>query len=318
MRASFPNNSVLQLILTSSQLARHSRNRGLHIVPKLGDEKDKIFARYGVPGLFSKETYQETWQQYQTHLLHFVNNEVRGTTSENSSIKVLHEHTSRDRSKAELYNHAAQAHHNHFFFSGLSAESTPSQPSTNIRGQIEQWFESVDHLGDEISHMAMSMFGNGYVWVLCANDGTKEWRVMCTYNAGSPYPNAHTKPHVDSRQLHSSGFTSARIEQAEYRAGSFGNYSGQINFHFDAFKGTPVLCLKVWEHQYMRDYGLAGKKQYIGNWWKRVDWNVVNARWNTSSDYTVDYKSPAPPLRSARAESMQASMRSAFAKTTGP
>ncbi|KPI45740.1 putative 37S ribosomal protein S26A, mitochondrial [Cyphellophora attinorum] len=318
MRTSFSKKSMNLPRLTSSQLARHSRNRDLHSVPPLGTPKDAIFTRYGVPGLFSKETYQETWQQYQTHLLNFVNNEVRGTTSETLSMKTLHEHTSRDRSKAELYNHAAQAHHNHFFFSGLSAAAKPAEPSTTLRGEIEQWFESVDHLGDEISHMAMSMFGNGYVWVLCANDEEKMWRVMCTYNAGSPLPNAHTKPHVDSRQLFSRGFTSGRIEQAEYRAGSFGNYSGQINRHFDAFIGTPVLCLKVWEHQYMRDYGLAGKEQYISNWWKRVDWNEVQNRFNVSSDITVDYKSAPPPSRSAQVEKMNEGMRNAFRRADGP
>ena len=38
---------------------------------------------------------------------------------------------------------------------------------------------------------------------------------------------------------------------------------------------TPVLCLNTWEHVWLRDYGVGGKREYVENWWRAVDWDVV-------------------------------------------
>lgn len=38
-----------------------------------------------------------------------------------------------------------------------------------------------------------------------------------------------------------------------------------------------VLIADMWEHAYILDYG-SDKKKYIENFWKIVDWNIVNAR----------------------------------------
>lgn len=37
----------------------------------------------------------------------------------------------------------------------------------------------------------------------------------------------------------------------------------------------PLLCLSMYEHAYMPDYGLWGKKAYVDNFWKCVNWNGV-------------------------------------------
>lgn len=41
------------------------------------------------------------------------------------------------------------------------------------------------------------------------------------------------------------------------------------------YSSYPILCVNTWEHAYLRDYGIGGKRAYLERWWDRVDWAVV-------------------------------------------
>ncbi len=46
---------------------------------------------------------------------------------------------------------------------------------------------------------------------------------------------------------------------------------------------SPVLALDMWEHSYVSDYQPSGKKQYIEDFFKNINWNVIEDRFKKLS-----------------------------------
>ncbi|UPT75156.1 MAG: superoxide dismutase [Elusimicrobiota bacterium] len=46
---------------------------------------------------------------------------------------------------------------------------------------------------------------------------------------------------------------------------------------------VPLLVMDVWEHAYMVDWGASGRADYIGAFFRNVDWGTVEERWRKSS-----------------------------------
>lgn len=40
---------------------------------------------------------------------------------------------------------------------------------------------------------------------------------------------------------------------------------------------TPVLCVNMWEHVWLYDWDIEGKRKFLEAWWDRIDWDVVNS-----------------------------------------
>ena len=118
-----------------------------------------------------------------------------------------------------------------------------------------------------------------------------EFRILPTYLAGSPYPGAHARQQAHNLTNHN--LETYREEMAKNAAqrpanqvGYFGPYSrGDTG---DAADGTvesikrwsgadimPVMCVSTWQHAYMQDWGIDGKKQFLEAWWERIDWEKV-------------------------------------------
>ena len=64
-------------------------------------------------------------------------------------------------------------------------------------------------------------------------------------------------------------------------AGSFGSAS-LLNRKENkiAYGGADLdilLTVNTWEHVWLRDWGIGGKKAFLEEWWQAIDWDVVEA-----------------------------------------
>lgn len=202
-----------------------------------------------------------------------------GTADATTIPKALVEKYGRSSDKASLFNYASMASNNHIFFSCLSPKKT--EPSPIFLEDIKDSFSSYDTLRTEMIETADAMFGPGFVWIVKDTELGK-MKLLCTYLAGSPLPKAHFR----SQQIDMATYTTAVpntqrfMDQREptNHAGSFGPYSTAAQKNQRApgnYNGQPILCVNTWEHAYLRDYGVAGKRAYLENWWDRIDWAVV-------------------------------------------
>ncbi|KAL9006632.1 MAG: hypothetical protein Q9188_000592 [Gyalolechia gomerana] len=69
-------------------------------------------------------------------------------------------------------------------------------------------------------------------------------------------------------------------------AGAFGAYSNTYqNSTLFGQKKAPggallevLLGVSTWEHVWLRDWGIAGKRKFLEAWWEKIDWEVVFER----------------------------------------
>jgi len=180
-------------------------------------------------------------------------------------------------------------HFNHLWWESLSDVKKPVPES--LRKDIEESFHSMDSLRTEMLEHADAMFGNGFVWLMKEKVGQAgvgmhtNLRILCTYNAGSPYAEAwRMKQSQESNTaLHPADQRRAQMSRPQNSVGSFGQYSQQAKDGYstaNSLDAIPLLCLNTWQHMYVPDYGITGKRIYLGAWWERIDWDVVYQRYN--------------------------------------
>ncbi|OQO07466.1 hypothetical protein B0A48_07163 [Cryoendolithus antarcticus] len=233
------------------------------------------FTTSGVPGLFSATGYKLGWTTYQTHVLTKLNSLLAGDPDSNLSPKSLLLKYARDPQSASIFNHASMAFNNHFFYQSLSTAPLPlSKLSGGLESSLLGTFGSLETLRQTMLDTAESLFAPGFVWLVCTSaPGQPTWRILTTYAAGTPFPEAgyRLQPSAPGTTLNPSK-----------PLGSFGSTSkaGQ-NMNKFPVGGTevmPVLCVNTWEHAYIYDFGVDGKRKYLGDWWEAIDWHAVDGR----------------------------------------
>ncbi|KAL7270623.1 hypothetical protein RUND412_006666 [Rhizina undulata] len=226
------------------------------------------FEQDGVPGLFSKKAFQTAWTDYQGMLVNKLNELTAGSEFQSYSPQEIAFLTARQPANAALFNYASQAHNNHFFFDTLSPRSTPIPPT--FIEYISSNFSSPDTLREEFLTTAKSMFGNGWVWLV--TDRNNNLRILCTYNAGTPYAGARRQ------SFDMNNTTKQDLENATYVTEQT-KAAAQLPKSWT----QPLLSVNVWQHAWLEDYGVAGKETYLNKWWDAIDWNVVSWRLPTAA-----------------------------------
>lgn len=281
---------MLRPCFRSAGRAVRIQRRYRHTMPTLGNG---VGNESGVPGLFSPPGFQMGWSKYQSFLLDKLNQFTDGTDFQNKNIKDTLVQTARNPDTAALFNYASMAHNNHFFYSSLSPAKVPIPAS--LEKELVASFSSIDTLRQEIVATAASMFGPGYVWIVMNN--RRKFSIMTTYQAGTPYAEAHYRQQPVDMNTEDKSVSEAvkRMNRMPISntAGTHGVLSQSQNLAPGGAVYRPVLCVNTWEHVYLMDYGAAwisrlgadgeeevveGKRQYIENWWNAIDWSVVQSR----------------------------------------
>lgn len=254
------------------------------------------FTENGVPGLLDSTGYKLAWTDYQNMLVQKLNELLAGEPYENMSPKDLALQFARDPMSASLFNHASMAHNNQFFFEGLSPSPQSLDKCPGIQDALERTFGSIDTLRTTMLDTASAMFGPGFVWLVWVRSPNEShstggsFRVLNTYIAGTPYPEAgYQQRGLDMATNNATSFHAYQASQQRpaNTVGSFGAHSvsGKENAKYPP-GGTqviPVLCVNTWEHVYIYNFGLAGKRQYLANWWACIDWHQVEQKTPTEA-----------------------------------
>ena len=145
---------------------------------------------------------------------------------------------------------------------------------------------------------ADTMFGPGFVWLVSRPVGktnNKEVALLNTYLAGSPYARSHWRRQPQDmnttdnlvRPRDTAGTWSQRTEgnfavyglqntqSPSFLERQIGSSSGQPN----AADVEPLLCVNIWPHVYLEQFGVAGKREYLEKWWDSVDWSKLSHRY---------------------------------------
>ncbi|KAH6685373.1 superoxide dismutase [Plectosphaerella plurivora] len=275
------------------RLAPGPRQQSIHTMPKLPHNFTQ-----GVPGLLSADGFDMAWSQYMQHTLDKLNALTEGTELEDRDTKQILHATARDPDQAPVFNHASMAHNTHFFFRALTPSPKP-MPET-LQRQLTTSFSSIETLRRELTLTAASMFGPGFVWLVKTSStvgntpsmytsspggpirpgastygpssaGEQEYKVLTTYLAGSPYPGAHWRQQsTDMNTVGANGTAAPYIRNAQRAlTPNPGRAPGGLEV-------IPLLCLSTWEHTWLRDYGVGGKKAFAEAWWDSIDWSVVS------------------------------------------
>ncbi|KAK2628231.1 hypothetical protein QTJ16_002877 [Diplocarpon rosae] len=268
---------MLRPLLPRSRQCLRAFRRSLHSVPDI----NPVF-RDGVPGLLSPAGFDIAWTQYQSLMVEKLNNLVAGGVNESMQTKDVAIKHARDPNSAPIFNYASMAFNNHFFFDSLSP--VPTVMPESLQAELERSFGSIETLRREFVATASAMFGPGFVWLM--RDRRGKYTLLCTYLAGSPLPGAHYRQQpVDMNTEDGTIAESIRkLSRGDpvNTVGSHGPYS-EKRLAPGGIDITPVLCVNMWEHVYLADYGVGaggvgGKKAFVESWWHTVDWAKVTDR----------------------------------------
>ena len=117
----------------------------------------------------------------------------------------------------------------------------------DLAANIPYTWSSQEAFKTEFLATANAMFGPGWIWLVV--DQGKHLRILCTYNAGTPHGEAHRRQDIDMNTRQRLGTQAAGLPVI-----------GKSTVHLSMNTwAVPLMNIKVWEHAWMDDYGVAGR-----------------------------------------------------------
>lgn len=164
----------------------------------------------------------------------------------------------------------------------------PGIPS-DLKILLQKDFSSIESLRQDFVNTAVAMFGPGFVWLVARRaDASRAYQIrrsdfalLTTYLAGSPYPGAHFRRQSVDMSTQAGTKEALLNSVASNKVGAMGpkSESAEVSrapggfFYENAL--IPILCINTWQHVWIHDYGIAGKRAYAERWWAHIDWTKV-------------------------------------------
>eukprot|EP00164_Ancoracysta_twista_P009024 GFYU01013224.1.p1 GENE.GFYU01013224.1~~GFYU01013224.1.p1 ORF type:complete len:306 (+),score=115.96 GFYU01013224.1:173-1090(+) len=165
--------------------------------------------------------------------------------------------------EAACYNSAGAVWAHRFFFQGLTQEANAQPPSEGILKVLEECgdWESVHAFKEDLIAKAASVQGNGWVWLV------KETLLHDEYTTTG-------EDDVDVRGLE------IRLVVTKDNDTPLKTFGVQV----------PLLALDMWEHAYIKDYGVGNFVDYVENFVQHIDWEVVEDRFTDSESLMIQHE----------------------------
>ena len=140
------------------------------------------YANDGLSPIMSEETLDlHHGKHHQTYIAN-LNNFIKGTDMENSTLEDIITESSKDSSKAGIFNNASQ-HWNHLLFWKCMKPNGGGAIPPKLEKRIISDFGSIDQFKQDFIKAGVTQFGSGWCW-LSINDG--KLVISKTANAANP------------------------------------------------------------------------------------------------------------------------------------
>lgn len=112
-----------------------------------------------------------------------LNNLVKGTEFESMTLEQIVAKTAKDKTKAALFNNAAQIWNHNFYWNSMKANGG-GKPTGDLAKKIDESFGSFDKFKKELADTTISQFGTGWGWLVA--DAQKKLKIVKTGDAEVP------------------------------------------------------------------------------------------------------------------------------------
>jgi Fe-Mn family superoxide dismutase len=149
----------------------------------------------------------------------------------------------------------------------------------NISPNIEDILKNIKKLNYSVivRNNAGGHYNHSFFWKLMKTKGgglpTGKLLETIITNFGS-FENFKSKFTEVSLKIFGSGWAWLVVNDGKLEIGSTPNQDSPI-MDISDFKGTPILCLDVWEHAYYLKHQNK-RADYISAWWNVVNWNQAS------------------------------------------
>lgn len=272
----------------------------------------------GIPGLYTAKGLEEAWIKPQTYLINHLKTMDNYKDMELEEVLKFAYSSSTDPNvdNTKIAHFAGQIYANEYSMLSMKSKSILSDAEiAEITNSLKKKVDPADALSNttKISVADESIPNDPLQYILDASEIERADKLN-TYadssESASPYTafatefiksfessiSFQTLLLTQAEATFSSGYTWLVYNQKLHKMFVMNTYDGGIPATMfsdnERHQVKPLLNVSVWQHAYIHDYGVAGKRKYLENWWNCIDWSVVLNRYTNLAKPT-EFRDPS-------------------------